>query len=40
MKYIEPDMEVVEVEQNDVITTSLVNGGSSTEDGENDFNWN
>ena len=40
MKYIEPEMEILEVEQDDVITTSVVNGGTSTEDGENDFNWN
>ena len=38
MKYVEPEMEIVEVEQDDVITASNV--GTSGEDGDDDFKWN
>ena len=38
MKYVEPEMEILEVEQDDVITASNV--GTSGEDGEDDFKWN
>ena len=38
MKYVEPEMEIVEVEQDDVITASNV--GTSGEDGDDDFEWN
>lgn len=38
MKYVEPEMEILEVEQDDVITTSLGNNGTSTEEDPADIN--
>ena len=38
MKYVEPEMEIREVEQNDVITASNV--GTSGEGEKDDFKWN
>ncbi len=41
MKYIQPEVEIIKLENNDIITESgLVDGGTGDFSGEGNFEWN